>query len=218
MNYSKLYNQLIEKATNRLPIESYYEKHHINPKCLGGNNSKDNIVKLTAREHFLAHWLLARMYPENSKVVFAFYMMCRVKSENQERYIPSSRSFAEAKVGYSKFRKGIPKPERQGKLHPMYGKKGNLHPFFGKHLTPDQLEKWKKSRQNYKPTKETNQKISSSLSYGNCYKAKSVTCYTTGKKFSCAKELAEYLKLSYSSVRRYLNLYTPINFKYSYDQ
>ena len=33
----------------------YYENHHILPKSLGGDNSKDNLVNLTAREHFICH-------------------------------------------------------------------------------------------------------------------------------------------------------------------
>ena len=31
----------------------YYEKHHIQPKSLGGSNKKENLVRLTAREHFI---------------------------------------------------------------------------------------------------------------------------------------------------------------------
>jgi hypothetical protein len=218
MNYIKIYNQIIHRGVQRGIPNCYYEKHHIIPKCLDGTNDKSNMVNLTAREHFISHWLLFRIYPENSKIAFAFYMMCRVKSNNQQRYNPSSRSFSEAKEGYSKFRKGIKKPERTGNKHPMYGRKGVLHPLFGKHLTEEQIAKWKESRKGYIATQETNKKISDSLSYGNCYKAKSVTCYTTGRKFSCGKELADFLKIPYSSVRRWLNSATPITFKYSYDQ
>ena len=52
MNYQKIYNQIIERAKNR-QLEGYKEKHHIIPRCLNGNNDKENLVKLTAREHFL---------------------------------------------------------------------------------------------------------------------------------------------------------------------
>lgn len=37
-----------------------YEVHHILPKSMGGSNEKHNLVKLTTREHFLAHLLLER--------------------------------------------------------------------------------------------------------------------------------------------------------------
>lgn len=59
MNYEKIYNQIIERAklSNRIKSkENYFEKHHIIPKCLGGDNEKENLVLLTAREHFICHW------------------------------------------------------------------------------------------------------------------------------------------------------------------
>jgi hypothetical protein len=37
-----------------------YHVHHIIPECDGGDNSKENRVKLTNREHFIAHVLLAK--------------------------------------------------------------------------------------------------------------------------------------------------------------
>lgn len=57
MNYLKHYIKLIRKAQRReLPEEIYVEKHHIFPKSCFGDN--DYIVKLTAKEHFVAHLLL----------------------------------------------------------------------------------------------------------------------------------------------------------------
>ena len=64
MNYLNVYNNLINKVKSEGRIKSgglYYECHHIIPKCLGGNNLKDNLVLLTAREHFIAHKLLAKI-------------------------------------------------------------------------------------------------------------------------------------------------------------
>ena len=57
MNYKKIYHSIISKAKNRTTDE-YVEKHHIIPTSLGGKNNKENIVRLTAREHFVCHWLL----------------------------------------------------------------------------------------------------------------------------------------------------------------
>jgi hypothetical protein len=74
--YSTIYQDLIERAKNRV-IEGYTEKHHILPRCMNGDNSKENIAKLTAREHFIAHRLLTKMYPENRKLQYALYAMCR---------------------------------------------------------------------------------------------------------------------------------------------
>ena len=41
--------------------EGYSETHHIIPKAMGGPNSKSNLVRLTARQHFVAHRLLTKM-------------------------------------------------------------------------------------------------------------------------------------------------------------
>lgn len=75
MNYKKHYDNIINRATNRV-IDGYTEKHHIVPRCLGGTDSNSNIVKLTAREHFVCHQLLVKMYPKHLGLVNAANMMC----------------------------------------------------------------------------------------------------------------------------------------------
>lgn len=60
--YTKIYNSIIDRAKSRtLPQDNYVEEHHVVPKSIGGNDSKDNLVKLTAREHRLCHLLLPKM-------------------------------------------------------------------------------------------------------------------------------------------------------------
>jgi hypothetical protein len=109
MNYLKIYNQIIDRANQRtLEKDTYTEKHHIIPRCMGGSDDSDNIVKLLAREHFICHWLLCRIYPDNNKLLHAFWMMSNCRKKN--RYVPSSRSYEEAKelhsVAISKTMKG----------------------------------------------------------------------------------------------------------------
>ena len=66
----------MNKARSRiLQSDIKYEIHHIVPRCVGGNNTEDNLVKLTFKEHYFAHKLLTRMYPNNKKIVTAFWMM-----------------------------------------------------------------------------------------------------------------------------------------------
>lgn len=81
MNYRQHYDILILRARDR-NINGYAEKHHILPKCLGGTNSKENIVKLTAREHFVAHLLLVKIYPDNIKIKFALRAMTKLQSKS----------------------------------------------------------------------------------------------------------------------------------------
>lgn len=79
MNYQKIYDQLVEKRRN-FPLfkkQDYYcETHHIVPKCMGGSNEKENLVNLYAKEHFIAHLLLTKIYLNNFKILTAFIIMC----------------------------------------------------------------------------------------------------------------------------------------------
>jgi hypothetical protein len=75
MNYEFHYNKLIQRAKNRTLIE-YSENHHIIPRCMGGTNSKYNLVRLTAREHFIAHLLLLKMHPNSYGLIKAVNIMC----------------------------------------------------------------------------------------------------------------------------------------------
>jgi len=74
MNYKAHYNTLIERARTRL-LEGYSERHHVVPVCMGGGNETENIVRLTAAEHYVAHQLLVKIYPDNSRLAKAAYMM-----------------------------------------------------------------------------------------------------------------------------------------------
>ena len=76
MDYQFHYNLLIQRAQERsiLPGE-YFEKHHIVPKCMGGTNDKDNLVKLFPEEHYVAHQLLVKIFPENNKLVWAAHRL-----------------------------------------------------------------------------------------------------------------------------------------------
>lgn len=97
MNYRKIYFQLIERAKTRSDLSGYTEIHHVIPKSLGGTDLKSNLVKLTAREHFIAHWLLTKVYDSN-KMIFAFWKMCN--GNNTNRYV-SSHGYQSAKLKFS---------------------------------------------------------------------------------------------------------------------
>lgn len=75
MNYKKHYSLLIERAKDRSTVE-YTEMHHILPRCIGGDDDRDNLVRLYPEEHFLAHQLLVKMNPDNPKLAKAALMMC----------------------------------------------------------------------------------------------------------------------------------------------
>jgi len=92
--YTRWYYQIIYNAKLRGPT-GYVEKHHIIPRSLGGTNSKDNLVALTAREHFICHLMLTRMTIGKSKkkmVSAVFYLTGGGKAERNNR-IKSSRTY-----------------------------------------------------------------------------------------------------------------------------
>ena len=62
MNYFLAYQRLIAKAKARVCPEGYVERHHILPRALGGSDDSSNLVALTAKEHFVAHVLLAKIH------------------------------------------------------------------------------------------------------------------------------------------------------------
>lgn len=82
MNYHNIYLKLIERSKSRT-LEGYVEKHHILPRCMGGSDDIENIVILTAEEHYVAHQLLAKIYPDNSALTYAAHMMVRNRPSNK---------------------------------------------------------------------------------------------------------------------------------------
>jgi transcription elongation factor Elf1 len=69
--YAKWYGTLITNCKMRGKPTIYTESHHILPRSLGGTDVPDNLVNLTAREHFMAHLLLSKMYKGNSGIKMA---------------------------------------------------------------------------------------------------------------------------------------------------
>jgi hypothetical protein len=90
MNYEKIYQDLVTRAKDRV-VESYTEKHHIKPRCMGGGDEIENLVALTPEEHYIAHMLLVKIYPGNKKLVFAANMMA---NRNNKAYGWIKRKFA----------------------------------------------------------------------------------------------------------------------------
>ena len=96
--YTRWYFSIISNARENVQQKEqfYCERHHIIPKSCGGSNDPQNIVKLSAREHFICHLLLCRMLenPLRYKMIFAAKRMCSNKGGKAQRnYKISSRIF-----------------------------------------------------------------------------------------------------------------------------
>jgi len=103
--YGRWYIQLIQNRHKNAPL-GYCEKHHITPRGLGGGDEDTNIVKLTAREHYVAHLLLTKMFPFNiqktAKMIRAWGAMMWWRSKNQERVCRvNSRMFEILRVRFA---------------------------------------------------------------------------------------------------------------------
>lgn len=93
--YTSCYYNIINAAKSRGIVTSYTEKHHIVPKSLGGNNSKNNLVKLSAREHYLCHLLLPKMTTgvARQSMWHALWKITNQERPGQTRYKVSARRY-----------------------------------------------------------------------------------------------------------------------------
>jgi hypothetical protein len=104
--YKRTYDRLMERARGRVKEKGVHENHHIIPRSMGGSNEKSNIVALTYKEHFLAHWLLAKftMGRDQIKMLNALYYISKAGPDHKNRRLAgwqierSRRANAEATV------------------------------------------------------------------------------------------------------------------------
>lgn len=80
--YEQFYFRLINSRKIKPHSKTVFtERHHIIPRCMGGSNDNSNIVRLTPREHFIAHCLLVKFvdaqYRYKMLEAVAAFRMCR---------------------------------------------------------------------------------------------------------------------------------------------
>jgi len=127
--YSNWYFNIIDAGLKRnwtkktAPV--YVEGHHICPKSLIKN---DDIVYLTAKEHFICHLLLPKMLEGKDKdsMLYALWNISHHMKDLRKIKINSS-IYNTLKEQYSK----MVSEKNSGKNNPIYGLIGNKHPAFG---------------------------------------------------------------------------------------
>jgi len=138
--YEKWYAAIIENAKQR-DLDTYTETHHIMPRSLGGSDDIDNLVDLTAREHFICHWLLTKMYTgvARLKMINAMYMM-RAESPNQKRYETkiTARIYENIRKEYSEYISKLNK----GRVQPAHEKAKQIAAITGRKRNPFS-EEWR---------------------------------------------------------------------------
>lgn len=97
----KRYLKFINHCKN-IKFESYTETHHIIPRSFKGSNDADNLIKLGARHHYIAHLLLAKA-TDSPKMIKALHkMVYSTKGDVQRNYKITSRVYAYTREEHSK--------------------------------------------------------------------------------------------------------------------
>jgi len=116
MNYEKLYFAFIEKYRNQhFEQGEYTESHHIVPRHAGGDDSKDNLIVLSYRQHCFAHRLLWKAYKKASDYK-AWILM---SGQEVDKVIATHKALGKRNVetGHlARIRKLANTPSRQKKL------------------------------------------------------------------------------------------------------
>lgn len=158
MNYKRLYFTIIRnRINNPLSSEEYGEVHHIKPRSFWNlsqqNNNPDdqkNLVRLSAREHFIVHFLLYKIYKHRSENIFhkskrelerykkmtlAFNMMINAKSKLHKRLDKNinNRVFAQ-------LRQEVSKLSKQQIKYPFELIKQMFDFYVVNHLTPNTID------------------------------------------------------------------------------
>ena len=99
-HYLERYVKFISSINNLTPVIT--ESHHILPKSMGGSDDKSNLVDLTPRQHYLAHWMLWKAY-KSKEMTAAFFAMSNQNNQHQHRSPTlSSRTYENLRSNFSK--------------------------------------------------------------------------------------------------------------------
>lgn len=211
--YADLYEKLISQPDLNL---DYSESHHIVPRSLGGDDSPSNLVRLSARKHFLCHYLLCKMVTTNSKswhsMVKAFNMMS-ASSKNMTRYF-NSRLYEYARKNMSSIMSQL----QDGKGNSQYGtiwvnrpstmesikiNKNDVDLYLALGFFIGQKYKWKVKEASYKKwahRKSSEYRTRLSKIYSDTNK-KSKRCFVHGTEYISLSEASKALGILHETLR-----------------
>lgn len=108
--YTVWYNSIIQRASIRDKPTVYSERHHILPKSLGGSDAPDNLVRLTAREHFICHQLLTKMTIGNQRIKMLHALGKFIQNNHLQQRNITSRQYEIARKAIIEARTGTKRP------------------------------------------------------------------------------------------------------------
>ena len=149
--YQTWYQNITDRARFRT-LEGYTERHHVIPKSVGGNDDPGNLVNLTAREHFICHWLLTKIYTGKEKYqMLSALRGMRRENTKQQRYNTkiTARVYNNLKEEWS-IKHGklmmTDKNKMRGNTHTAKVKEIIRQKNTGKKLTLEQVENLRKAK------------------------------------------------------------------------
>lgn len=219
MTYDEFINNILQTRGRFSCGTSYHERHHIIPKCCGGSNNEENLIDLYAKEHFIAHKLLALENPENINLIRAYNIMAFTKNDSEERYELTPEEYEEVKQTYSKALKEFYKDKTN---HPCYGKhiseerkqlisninKGNKY-CLGRVLSEETKRKIGDANRN--PSSEKRKKMSDAQKALKRWagdknpKARAVVRLSDGKKYNTMIEGAKDNNINYGTFKDWVH-------------
>lgn len=104
VDYSRIYSEFIaDRKRLEAVLTGYVERHHILPRCMGGGDEAENLIRLTPEDHFFAHLLLAKVHGGKLWAPIAFMVSGQRKDyrpiESRRAYGWVARAMARAKSG-----------------------------------------------------------------------------------------------------------------------
>lgn len=124
MNYEKIYNDFIKdrrKKEKLFSLSDYFETHHIIPKCMGGDDKKKNLIKLTPEDHFFAHLMLAKAFGGKNWLALhsMVYRQMKTKELRYKDFLNKRKSFGLARRMVAKAISGLGNPASDRKVYTL---------------------------------------------------------------------------------------------------
>lgn len=135
VTYKEFIQNILDNRGRFACGDTYHERHHITPRCMGGTDETDNLIDLFAREHFEAHRLLALENPDNDKLVYAWWCMSIHTNEyTKERYRLTAEEYEEVRTKFAL----LMRDKMSGDGNTMWNR-----PWWDENTPQDKINEWK---------------------------------------------------------------------------
>lgn len=187
--------------------KEYLEKHHITPRHEGGDDSKENLIKLSLKDHITAHRVRYKVYGNKYDLAASNYM----KGQSKE----AKKTICSANGSKSKGRK-LSQEHRRKLSRP-----GELNSFYGRSHTDTTKNIIREKAIGRKWTKETKDKLSNTLKSRpditcprrcNIYSKEYFSASEASRSLNISKSLLRY-RCNSSNWNQYIWLDPPVNNK-----